>query len=50
MRAHIHDTMLFVLAVIVTFQLVLVMAGYSSAILLSTALPHEFQYLTALIF
>ncbi len=51
MKTHtlLVDTALFVLALTVLLKLLVVMAGTSSLSLLS-ALPREFQYLTALLF
>lgn len=50
MKTHVQDTFLFILTMAVAFQLVVAAAGCRSTILLSTALPNEFQYFTMLIF
>ena len=50
METQIRNTFLSVLAMTVAFQFVVAAWAFRSAILLSATLPHEFQYLTLLIF
>jgi hypothetical protein len=50
MKMYLRDTILFILAMAVGVEFFVVAVSCSSAILLSTALPGEFQYLTTLVF
>ncbi len=50
MNTHIRNTFLFVLTIAVAFQFVVAACAFRSAILLSTTLPSDFQYLAMLIF
>jgi hypothetical protein len=50
MNTHIRNTLMFVLTMTVAFQFVVAACAFRSAMLLSTTLPHEFQYLALFIF